>query len=136
MIDFKRLKPTKEFLDIQAYLYPEKHEIKADGAEYDAGGEFIHSEKQFTIAGEIIKDISMAQEPATLADKVNYPVTTIKSFLKRLRDLDVFNTEEVQIDGKTYVAVSPVTRAFLLVPSKNWSDFKNEYKKFKRQNRF
>ena len=136
MINFKRLKPTKEFLDIQAALYPEKQEIRAELDNYDAGGEYIHTEKQYHMAGEIIKDISLAQEPATLADKMDFPTTTVKSYLKRLRDLDVFDTEEVKIDGKTYVAVSPLTRAFLLIPSKNWSDFKTEYKRFKRQKRF
>ena len=110
---------------------------KADFADIDTeAGDYIHTKKQFTMAGEIIDDISWAEEPHSLAEHLEYPVTTVKSFLKKLRDEEVVETETITQDGEEFIAVDPVTNAYLLSPSKNWDEFKKEYKRLKKQKRF
>ena len=79
------------------------------------------------MAGKIIADISLAEEPHALASALKFPVTTVKSFLRKLRDEDVLKLKMITDDGKEYIAVDPVTNAYLLRPSKNWAKFKKEY---------
>ena len=104
--------------------------------DYDASGDYIHTKKQYNMAKEIIDDISWAEEPHSLAEYLGYPVTTVKSFLKKLWDQDIAKTKEIELDGESYVAVDKETGAWLLQPSTNWAAFKKEFQWFKKVRRF
>jgi DNA-binding MarR family transcriptional regulator len=114
-----------------------KYHRVADFANIDVdAGDFIHTKKQMQMSKEIIEDIAWAEEPHTLAERLGFPVTTVKSFLKKLRDEDIVETKTVTEDGREYIAVDPETNAYLLMPSTNWEKFKKEYERLKRQGRF
>ena len=108
----------------------------AELPEMEYAGEYIHTKKQLAMASEIVKDISWAESPHELSEHLEMPVTTVKSFLKKLRDQDVLTEKVVKEEGHEYVLVDPVTGAFYLKPSSLWSDFKRETKAFKRQGKF
>jgi hypothetical protein len=113
------------------------HRVEADFANIDMdAGDFIHTKKQMQMSKEIIDDIAWAEEPHTLAERLDFPVTTVKSFLKKLRDEEIVRTKTVTEDGREYIAVDPETNAYLLMPHTNWDKFKREYKRLKQQGRF
>ena len=109
----------------------------ADFSDIDIdAGDYIHTKKQFNMSAKIVQDPSWAEEPHVLAEELNYPVTTVKSFLKKLRDEEILEVKTLEFEGDHYVAVDDVTGAYLLTPSKNWNPFRDEYKRLKRQRRF
>lgn len=98
--------------------------------------QLIHTKKQYDVSKKILEDIANAEEPAVLSDMLDIPVTTVKSFLKKLRDEGVLEVKSVMVDGEQYVAVNPVSMAFLLQPSKNWHKLKDEFSRIKVEHLF
>jgi hypothetical protein len=90
--------------------------------------DLIHTKKQYQMAKKIIGDIKWAEQPHSLSEELDYPVTTVKSFLRKLRDEDVLELRVIVDDGIEYIAVDPDTNAYMLRPSKNWSTFAKEFK--------
>lgn len=131
MIDWDRLKPLADMDRVEPY------QITSDFANIDIeAGEYIHTKKQFEMAQEIIKDISWGEEPHALAEFLDFPVTTVKSFLKKLRDEEVVETLTIEHEGQEFIAVDPKSGAYALKPSTKWAAFKKEFQKLKREKRF